>query len=150
MKLRAAQAGGDGRLFQNKSAKWATAGFFSVLLLIGVSMISVAETSASGVVVCAIGGAGLLRNRRAASVATSDTHLVLRSLVHTRRVNREHIAAVEVAVSRTGLGGYLREHLLVLLLDGDSVAFKEFNASPGARNSEVQAAAAAIRSWLTT
>src|SRR6266511_4437648 len=74
-----------------------------------------------------------------------------RSIVRTRRYGFSDLRSVTVAVGRTGLTGFGREHLVLHLSDGRVVAFKELNCSPpkaAGAMSIVRCAAACINARL--
>jgi hypothetical protein len=133
---------GPSQRFNNSQAQWVTVAFGALLLIIGLS--SVAESEPSAPAFLAFGLFTVLRGWRSSSVTVERDAAVTRSIVRTRRFPFAELARIEVAVGRTGMNGFGREHLVFHPLEGAPFAFKELNAKhvEGGYSVVVQAARA--------
>ena len=114
-----------------------------LIALIGLGGASRGEVTGLGYL--AFGGFTVFRGLRSSSVSVDSDAVLTRSILRTRRFPVSKLAGVEVAVGRTGMNGFGREHLVLSRIDGPPFAFKELNAKPSATElTEVRRAAAAI------
>jgi hypothetical protein len=136
--------------FDNRPAQVVLAIFGGSLVVIGLGGFS-AGSRPAGLFWSCLGVVTIIRGRRSSSVTVEQDAVVTRSMVRTRRLPLGELERVEVAVGRTGMNGFDREHLVFHRTGAPPLAFKEFNAKPSAdgRTTEVQRAAAAIQARLS-
>jgi hypothetical protein len=115
----------DNRVAQN--VLMAVAGLFG---LIGLAGLAEPSSRVEGAVYLMFGAFSMVRARRSSCVVVDASGVTTRSMVRTRRYAFSELRGVEVAVGRTGLVNFRREHLVFHRADGRDVAFKELNCPP--------------------
>lgn len=135
------------RRFENGAAQKALAAFSALMALLGLAMVSQPDSRGSGVFFLVVGGFFVARALRTSAVIVDDSGVKTQSIVRTRNYPFSKLRGVDVAVGRTGLAAFGREHLVLHLIDGEDVAFRELNCPPPKEPSEpsvVRSAAACI------
>jgi hypothetical protein len=135
--------------FNNRTAQLALAGFSILIAVIGLAMLTDASARVSGIIFFVLGACFTVRAMRSSSVILRDDEVETRSILRTRRYALSELEGVDVAVGRTGLNGFGREHLVLHRQDGTRVVFKDMNAKPStAHDTNVRRAAKAITDSL--
>lgn len=102
--------------------------FWALIGIIGISMVAHPSDRWAGLVFTALGAAFAVRSWRSSCVVADDSGATTRSIVRTRRYPYAELRGVEVAVGQTGLNGFDRQYLVFHRVNGQDVAFKEFNS----------------------
>ena len=136
--------------FDNKAAQTALAAFSVLIAVIGLATMFDVASRISGGVFFVLGVLFTVRSLKSSSVWVDASAVSTRSIVRTRRYAFSEILGADVAVGRTGLAAFDREHLLIRLIDGREIAFKELNCRVprDSSTSIVRSAAACINSRL--
>lgn len=137
--------------FDNRVAQVVAALFGGLFVLIGLSGFVASASPGTAAVYLLFGVYTVFRGLRSSLVVVDGSGVTTRSMVRTRRYALSELRGVEVAVGRTGLAGFGREHLVLHRADGQDVAFKELNCPPPkapATSSVVRRAAASINERL--
>lgn len=113
--------------FENRVAQVALAAFSGLVALLGLAMLSEASSRISGVFFLLFGAFFSVRALRSSSVVVDDSGVSTRSIMRTRHYAFSELRGVDVAIGRTGLAAFGREHLVIHRADGQDVAFKELN-----------------------
>ncbi len=139
-----------GQRFENRVAQAALAAFSALAALLGFAMLAEASSRVSGASFLLFGALFTVRALRSSSVVVNDSGVTTLSIVRTRHYAFSELRRVDVAVGRTGLAGFGREHLVIHCADGRVVAFKELNcpSSQDGSMSVVRRAASCINGWL--
>lgn len=135
--------------FDNRAAQLAAAAFGALLVLLALG--GLAASSGTAVIYVAFGVYTVVRGLCSSRVVVNGSAVTTRSMVRTRRYAFSDLREVEVAVGRTGVTGFGREHLVFHRADGQDVAFKELNCrppEPPQRTAVVRQAAACINERL--
>lgn len=136
--------------FDNRVAQIAGAAFGSLIVVIGLAGLA-ASSFGTALIYLLFGGYTIVRSLRSSCVVVDGSRVSTRSMVRSRRYPFSELRGVEVAVGRTGLAGFGREHLVFHRADGQDVAFKELNCPPpkaAETTSIVRRAAACINERL--
>ncbi|MFP5576914.1 MAG: hypothetical protein ACLGIZ_01605 [Acidimicrobiia bacterium] len=113
--------------FDNRPAQVALSVVGAVFAVIGLAGLAGGLAAAP---VYLVGGVLFtVRAFRSSSVELRADTVVLRSMVHTRRLRLDELASVTVRSGRIGLTGVDRLYLSFTTTSGGTVEFKEFNAS---------------------
>lgn len=132
--------------FSNETARYLTVGYMLGFALLGfiTSTSSESSTHYFGYGMVFAGVLGAIRGARSATAIVSEDEVLLRSYLHTRRVQMAAIDAASLAVGAIGFGSPRRVYLRLHLRDGSTVNFRELNAPSAASRSDARAAAAYI------
>lgn len=112
--------------FDNRPAQLALCGVGAVIAVIGLAGLAGGLAEAPVYVVGGVLFAA--RAFRSSSVEVRADTVVLRSMLHTRRLRFEELAGVTIRTGRTGVTGVDRQYLSFTTIGGGTVNFKEFNA----------------------
>lgn len=137
--------------FDNRVAQVVAALFGGLFVLIGLSGFVASASPGTATVYLLFGVYTIVRGLRSSLVVVDGSSVTTRSMVRTRRYPLPELRGVEVAVGRTGLAGFGREHLVFHRADGQDIAFKELNCPPPKApdtSSVVRRAAASINERL--
>lgn len=137
--------------FENRGAQKVLAAFSALVAVIGLAELADPALRGTGAFFFAGGVFFTVRALRSSSVVVDDSGVSTRSIVRTRRYPFSELRGVDVAVGRTGLVAYSREHLVLHRADGQDFAFKELNCPQprGDATSIVRQAAACINERLS-
>src|SRR5687767_8974224 len=116
--------------FDNRVAQVVAALFGGLFVLIGLSGFVASASPGTAAAYLLFGAYTVARGLRSSRVVVNGSGVTTRSMVRTRRHPFSELRGVEVAVGRTGLAGFGREHLVFHRADGQNVAFKELNCPP--------------------
>lgn len=137
--------------FDNRVAQIALGVFSALIALIGLAGLTEPSSRGTGALFLVAGVFFIVRSLRSSAVVLYESGVSTRSIARTRRYAFSELRGVDVAVGRTGLTGFGREHLVLHLADGQDVAFKELSCPPpqGGATSIVRRAAACINERLS-
>lgn len=116
--------------FDNRVAQITGATFGALIALLGLAGLAESTSRGTAVIYLLFGVYTVVRGLRSSCVVVDGRGVSTRSMVRTRRYPFSELRGVEVAVGRTGLVGFGREHLVFHRADGQDVAFKELNCPP--------------------
>ncbi len=129
--------------FVNRPAQRVAGGFGGLVVFIGIG--GLLSRDWTGLAWIAVGLLFAYRGLTTSLVIVKPDEIDLRGFGRRHRVRVNALSSVEVAVGRTGMNGFGREHLVFHHLDGTATAFKDLNAKPSTtKRTVVQDAAAAI------
>lgn len=137
--------------FDNRVAQVVAALFGGLFVLIGLSGFVASASPGTAAVYLLFGVYTVVRGLRSSLVIVDGSGVTTRSMVRTRRYAFSELRGVEVAVGRTGLAAFSREHLVLHRADGQDFAFNELNCPQprGDATSIVRQAAACINERLS-
>lgn len=137
--------------FDNRAAQITGAAFGGLIVVIGLAGLAESLWRGTAAIYLLFGVYTIVRGLRSSCVVVDGSGVMTRSMVRTRRYPFSGLREVEVAVGRTGMAGFGREHLVFHRADGQDVAFKELNCrppKPPETTSVVRRAAACINERL--
>ncbi|MCP4306978.1 MAG: hypothetical protein GY788_19300 [bacterium] len=119
--------------FTNRAGRVAGLLFSGFLVLLGLApLVSEGYDAADGIPGLLIGGVCGVLFYRSATVIVSSDRISLRGHLFTRSFNVEQVADAEVRRGRVGLGSGDRQFLRLVLSDGGTEDFQQFNSDPTA------------------
>lgn len=132
--------------FTTLTARIAMAVFGSVIALLGLSGIFFDQKVGGKIfagVMLVVGIAVAVRGAMSSVVVVSADGVRLQAIQRTRRLGWDRVRAAHMEIANVGMTGYHREVLVVDMVDGSSLMFKDLN-SRQARPGQTTVVAAAV------
>lgn len=95
--------------------------------LLGIPQLGGEGSLGLGISFILLGTVFAVRSRRSSELELSDSGIKTRLPFSSRRIPYSDLVAADVAVGRTGLGGFNREYVLFTFKDGRTRPFRDLN-----------------------